>query len=379
MKKGWVTIALDEACNVEYGKRVVRKNDAGTKYPVYGGGGETFRVDGYNREDRVVVARFGLSERCTRRVDGRFFLNDSGLTLSTKNPASLTQEFLDLWTLASNDRIYGISRGTAQRNLDVDAFRQMPICYPADVAGQRRLVTTLDEAFEGIAAAKTIAERNARNAFDACEAELNRVVDGVLANGRSSRLGDVVTRLTNGYVGPIRNIYVDSGVPYLLARHVKNDSLQFDGKTYVSEAFNTKHSKSILREGDVLLVQSGHIGHSAVVPRHHEGHNCHAMIVISTRPDIVTGEFLSLLFNSHRMRRKFWEIRSGSTVPHLTCGAVKELRVPLPEPDAQRRLVAQFHALRDQGRHLAAAYGKKTNRLDELKASLLHQAFTGAL
>ncbi|MEJ7591177.1 MAG: restriction endonuclease subunit S [Planctomycetaceae bacterium] len=153
------------------------------------------------------------------------------------------------------------------------------------------------------------------------------------------RLGDVVTRLTNGYVGPTRNIYIESGIPYLLARHVRSNSLAFDGKTFISEEFNTKNKKSKLKTGDVLLVQSGHIGHSAVVPKEHEGHNCHAMIVITPIDDGVTGEFLSLYFNSPEMQEKFQDIRSGSTVPHLTCKEVKELAIPVPPLAEQRRIV----------------------------------------
>lgn len=77
----------------------------------------------------------------------------------------------------------------------------------------------------------------------------------------------------NGYVGPTRTIYQESGVPYLLARHVKNNRLVFDGKTFISDEFNRRNKKSMLKAGDVLLVQSGHIGHSAVVTDDHEGHN----------------------------------------------------------------------------------------------------------
>ena len=54
------------------------------------------------------------------------------------------------------------------------------------------------------------------------------------------RLGPIVDRLTNGFVGPTRDIYRDEGVPYLLARHVRDNTLAFDGRTYVDGAFNEK-------------------------------------------------------------------------------------------------------------------------------------------
>ena len=48
---------LDDIANIDYGTRVVKSRDQGTIYPVYGGGGETFRMDKYNRENCVVISR----------------------------------------------------------------------------------------------------------------------------------------------------------------------------------------------------------------------------------------------------------------------------------------------------------------------------------
>ncbi len=181
------------------------------------------------------------------------------------------------------------------------------------------------------------------------------------------RLGDLVTRLTNGYVGPTRSIYIEAGVPYLLARHVKNNQLAFDGRTFISGEFNRKNKKSMLKTGDVLLVQSGHIGHSAVVTDEHEGHNCHAMIVITPIKDVMTGPFLSLYFNSSEMRQRFETIRSGSTVPHLTCGAVKELMIVLPSLSVQKRLVEDSQGFQVETQRLESIYQQKLAALDELK------------
>jgi len=138
---------IEDLCNVEYGTRVVRKKDAGTIYPVYGGGGETFFLDTFNREDRVVIARFAMSEKCTRRVEGKFALNDSGLTLSPRDPGILRQDYLDYFVLGMNDQIYASARGTAQKNLDMPAFRQMKISFPVSLEKQQEIVQKLDSAF----------------------------------------------------------------------------------------------------------------------------------------------------------------------------------------------------------------------------------------
>ena len=53
-----------------------------------------------------------------------------------------------------NDHIYSLARGTAQKNLDVPAFRNIEINYPNSLDEQQRIVAILDEAFAAIAKAK---------------------------------------------------------------------------------------------------------------------------------------------------------------------------------------------------------------------------------
>jgi type I restriction enzyme S subunit len=201
-------IDLESVCNVEYGTRVVQKRDGGSVYPVYGGGGATFCMDSFNREDRLVVARFGMSEECTRFVAGRFFLNDSGLTVSVKN-GSMTQRFLDYQMLALNDRIYALGKGTAQKNLDVSAFRTLPLYVPKSLPEQQRIVALLDEAFAGLATAKANAERNlhsARALYDChLEAVFGRRDEGWVVHA----LGDLI-EIQNGYAFK-SDEYTDSG------------------------------------------------------------------------------------------------------------------------------------------------------------------------
>lgn len=142
MKSKWEYKRLDEACRIDFGTRVVQKKDGGSTYDVYGGGGATFKMDRYNREDCFIVSRFAMSPKCTRYVKGKFFLNDSGLSVSSNSP-SLTQAFVDCFLLANNDKIYAMGKGAAQRNLDMASFRKMSIPVPP-LDEQQRIVAELD-------------------------------------------------------------------------------------------------------------------------------------------------------------------------------------------------------------------------------------------
>src|SRR5690554_6309696 len=198
MKENWVTKKLDDACEVEYGTRVVRKRDGGTIFPVYGGGGATFFMDTFNREDCLVVARFAMSAQCTRFVEGKFFLNDSGLTVRPKNDKELLPDFLNLQILFLNDHIYSLSRGTAQRNLDVPAFRNIKIAFPKSLPEQQRIVAILDETFSAIDKAKANAEQNLKNAKELFESYLQGVFEKKGDGWEKKKLGEV-SKINYGY------------------------------------------------------------------------------------------------------------------------------------------------------------------------------------
>ncbi len=200
MKENWTYKKLDEVCEINYGTRVVQKKDKGSTYYVYGGGGATFMVDSYNREDCFIVSRFAMSPKCTRFVKGKFFLNDSGLSVSPK-VKELTQSFVDKVLLANNDTIYSFGKGMAQRNLDIHSFKNLIIPVPP-IETQSRIVSELD-------LLQSIIDKQ-----KAQLKELDNLAQAVFYdmfgdnNCTKKRLGEVV-KVQSGLVSPLEAPYCD--------------------------------------------------------------------------------------------------------------------------------------------------------------------------
>ena len=115
--------------DIQYGERIIKSETSGDTYPVYGGGGETFRTSTYNRESNFVISRFGMSPHCVRFVNGKFFLNDSGFTTTLKD-TSFLKEYFDILLSVYERIVYYCGRGVGQKNIDIDMFNNLKLPVP---------------------------------------------------------------------------------------------------------------------------------------------------------------------------------------------------------------------------------------------------------
>ena len=193
------------------------------------------------------------------------------------------------------------------------------------------------------------------------------------------RISSITTKITNGYVGPTRDILVDDGVRYLQSLHIKNNCIRFDVPYFVSAAWSKAHSKSILEQGDVLVVQTGDIGQASVVPSEYAGCNCHALIILAPVRQEVMGEWLSWVLNSEYGQQCLLSIQTGALHPHLNCGSVKAVAIPLPKLEEQASILAHLHADLDAIDKLANECSQTAVLLKERRAALISAAVTGKI
>ena len=72
-------------------------------------------------------------------------------------------------------------------------------------------------------------------------------------------------------------------------------------------------------------------------------------------------------------------IHSGVSIPQLTVPMIKEYSIKYPILDIQKVIVKNLDELASETQRLEALYQRKIALLDELKKSLLQQAFAGEL
>ena len=188
----------------------------------------------------------------------------------------------------------------------------------------------------------------------------------------------VSNKITNGYVGATRDIFFDSGIRYLQSLHIKNNNINFHTPYYVSESWSNEKSKSILKEGDVLIVQTGDIGQVAAVTKEFEGCNCHALIIVSGTEKI-SGFYLAWLLNSNYGRQTLKSIQTGALHPHLNCDAIKDIKIPLPDIDIQNKITSFLDHETTKIDHLIEKQQQLIELLKEKSQAVISHAVTKGL
>ena len=375
MRAGWKTMKLDDACFVDYGTRVVRKRDGGTIYPVYGGGGATFRMDTYNREDCLVVARFAMSQTCTRFVQGKFFLNDSGLTLRAKDE-DLSQVFLDWIITSKNDLIYSFGKGSAQKNLDMEDFRNMEISFPISLAEQQRIVDILDQEFAKIDALKANAEKSLQAAKGLFQATLKKELEPKEGWKRYC-LQDVCTDYGDyGMSLPSKSF---DGVRYLRITDITEWGDLNDDK--VSVDADEIDERYMVRAGDILFARTGATVGKTLVYEERFGRCCYAGYLIRYRPDqsIVLPRMLYYITHSASYYEWVAISQKSATLPNISAKLYNSYELSLPSTKEQGRIISQLDELNEKCLALQQNYQKTLALCDDLKQAILRKAFNGEL
>lgn len=339
MKHNWTYKKLGEVATINYGTRVVQKRDGGTIYPVYGGGDATFRMDTYNRENCLVVARFAMSPKCTRRVVGKFFLNDSGLTLEAKE--GVCQDYLDWHIIALNDEIYRTAKGAAQKNLDVKTFTSLSIGVPS-LDEQQAIVRELD----GINRLIELQEEQLRE-YDRLAQSLFYSTFGDPATNPKGwevkSLGDIAEPTTGITYSP--DDVADDGIIVLRSSNIQDNKLDFEDVVRVKKNVAEKY---YVKAGDILMCSRNGsfrlVGKTALVDNLSEKMTWGAFMTI-IRSNY--NPYLLQYFRTPAFREQLTTAKT-TTVNQITIGMLKKIQLSIPPADLQQSFAAQIEAIEQQ-------------------------------
>lgn len=364
---------IENIANINYGTRVVKKRDSGTIYDVYGGGGKTFKVDSFNRESCVIVSRFGMSEECVRRVDGKFFLNDSGLSVETKDSNVIIQKYIDWFLFSKMYDIYLLGRGAAQKNLDVDKFRLIKIPVPS-LQEQEKIVERLDKVFENIDKKSQYKKEKISYTNDFLKSFHSKIFNYTLSEkSRILELSEVAD-INSGnsapqgkepFVNGKYNFYRTYDVGQIRKGEISESRDKVNEETYsklktfpINTILFPKSGASTFNNNRVIIKEEG------AIASHLAG--------IKANPEVLNDYYLYYFLLTVDAK----DLIQDSAYPSLNLKQISLIEIPVIPIHEQNELVKQLDVISNTVKRLINLYMEQLLLLSNLKKSILNKEFS---
>lgn len=373
MSVEWESKKVGDVLQLEYGKPLPDedRSDAG-KYPVYGANGEKARSSKfYCDKSTIIVGRKGSAGELKMSEEKFWPLDVTYFAIFDNSRYELKFLYYLLGMLDLPSMARGVKPGINRNDVYALGVRVPPI------EEQQRIVAILDEAFAGIATAKANAERNLQNAQEMFDARVWSVFNRGQQDWPRKTLREIATDFGRGkskhrprndpalYGGPY---------PFIQTGDVRNSSHLISEWSQTYSEAGLKQSK-LWPQGTLCITiaaniaETGILGFDACFPD--------SVIGVVADPEQTSNKYLEYLMQSVKADLK--AKGKGSAQDNINLGTFENERLPFPALEMQSQIVDELDAIRGSVADLESIYTRKLTALNELKQSLLHQAFSGQL
>lgn len=379
MKTGWEVKYLEQLATIKTGKRDANHQNPDGTYPFYTCAfgqfrSSTFAFDGPS----IILPGNGANVGKVFFYDGKFEAYQR--TYVVNELSSIVYPWFLFYCFEASwlDYIANKQFGSATNYIVVGDLKAFPIPIPP-FPEQQRIVGILDEAFEGIATARANAEKNLQNARTLFESHLQAVFADAWRAGELVTLTDLATDITDGdHMPPPK---ASNGVPFITIGNIHKGTRTIDftdtfmvPKEYYEGLKPNKKPKS----GDVLYTVTGSFGIPVLLANSPKF--CFQRHIGLVRPKAdVNSAWLYYLLMSPQVFKQANDGATGTAQKTVSLKLLRGFQVPKIPLSRQQSDVAKLDTLTEETQRLESIYQQKLNALDELKKSLLDQAFRGEL
>ncbi|MEA5535266.1 restriction endonuclease subunit S [Crocosphaera sp. XPORK-15E] len=355
--------------------------------------------DLYTKESKAKITKKGLQES-----NAKLFPKGS-LLIGMYDTAALKMSILDrdaafnqaIAGVKPNDDIFDLRfilytihskklmilnqrRGVRQKNLNLQKIKNIKIPLPP-LEEQKRIVTILDEAFEGIDKAILNTQKNLTNAREIFESYLNSIFTNKGDDWVEKKLGDIADfrnglNFTKNSKGEsIKIVGVKDFQNHFWIQEDELETVTIDGQLKEIDR---------LDKGDILFVRSNGnkelIGRSLLADELSEKTSYSGFTIrMRIREQDIYNPYVVSFLKSKLLRQQLTKSGSGISISSLNQNGLSLIKLSFPSSHKQKSIVNQLDNLREETQRLETIYKRKIEALKELKQSILQKAFTGKL
>ena len=194
---------------------------------------------------------------------------------------------------------------------------------------------------------------------------------GYTEDWEQRKLGDIYGSIGNAFVGTATPYYAEQGHFYLESNNVKDGQINHNSEIFINDEFYEKQKDKWLHTGDMVMVQSGHVGHAAVIPEELDNTAAHALIMFRNPKEKIEPYFLNYEYQTDKAKKKIENITTGNTIKHILASDMQEFVVDVPKYEEQKVIAGYFCNID----HLITLHQRKCEETKILKKYMLQKMF----
>ena len=194
---------------------------------------------------------------------------------------------------------------------------------------------------------------------------------GFTKDWEQRKLGEIYGSIGNAFVGTATPYYAEHGHFYLESNNVKDGQINHNAEIFINDEFYEKQKDKWLHTGDMVMVQSGHVGHAAVIPEELDNTAAHALIMFRNPKEEIEPYFLNYEYQTDKAKKQIENITTGNTIKHILASDMQEFVVDIPKYEEQKVIASYFCKLD----HLITLHQRKCEQTKNLKKYMLQKMF----
>ncbi len=209
---------------------------------------------------------------------------------------------------------------------------------------------------------------------------MSLLVSGIPSDWSIVKLGEIIS-LINGDRGknyPSKGDFVDSGVPFINAGHLRGGRICFEDMNFISPDHFVRLGSGKVSQGDIVYCLRGSLGKAAIVTDIDSGAIASSLVIVRSHSHI-SSRYIYYFLVSPFGFNQISEFDNGSAQPNLSAGSLSNFSLPLAPLNEQKRIADKLDAV-------LARVDACRDRLDRIPAilkrfrqSVLEAAFSGQL
>ena len=260
-------------------------------------------------------------------------------------------------------------------------IKEFPVYFPP-LPEQQRIVSILDEVFEGIGKAVANVERNLENSRELFESYLNGVFKP--SGSRKEKQIKNITTVVSGHNFKSGDFSDKNEIKSIKITNVGVQKFVQNDTNRLPQEFSENYTKYRIPSGSIVIaltrsIISNGLKVAIVPPDYHRALLNQRVAALIGKPDNISTEFLYYYLCSSSVVDYVMKKANTLMQPNLSIKDLKALKVPTPSLDEQDKMVSALKCIQKKTLNIEGIYQQQLNSLAELKQSILQKAFTGEL